>query len=65
MNYNNRNDWGESKQKTTLTLTPTVRGRLQYIADQLRVSQSEVIERIIRRQKLDSLDDLLDIKGLK
>ena len=57
--------WGEQKVKTNLTLTPTVKNKLSIISNQLNLSKSEVIERLVRQQKLNDINSLLEIKGVK
>jgi Ribbon-helix-helix protein, copG family len=45
--------WGESKRRVNLMLTPTAIEKVDRIAEQMRLTRSEVLERLIRTQCLD------------
>ncbi len=54
--------WGESKRRVNLMLTPTAVEKVDRIAEQMRLTRSEVIERLIRTNCLD-VDLLGQISG--
>ncbi|WP_035824300.1 ribbon-helix-helix protein, CopG family [Crocosphaera watsonii] len=54
--------WGESKRRVNLMLTPTAVEKVDKIAEQMRLTRSEVLERLIRTECLD-LDLLSKISG--
>lgn len=57
--------WGERKKSTAIMLTPTASQKLNVIGNNLDLSRSEVIERLIRAIELNSIDALLNISGVK
>ncbi|MDJ0731114.1 MAG: ribbon-helix-helix protein, CopG family [Crocosphaera sp.] len=54
--------WGESKRRVNLMLTPTAVEKVDKIAEQMRLTRSEVLERLIRTECLN-LDLLSQISG--
>ncbi len=54
--------WGESKRRVNLMLTPTAIEKVDHIAEKMRLTRSEIIERLIRTDCL-SLDLLSQISG--
>ena len=46
--------WGESKQRVQIMLTPTALERVDEIAEQMELTRAEVIERLIRSKCLDA-----------
>ncbi|MGH2415378.1 MAG: ribbon-helix-helix protein, CopG family [Microcystaceae cyanobacterium] len=45
--------WGESKRRVNLMLTPTAIEKVDLLAEQMHLTRSEVIERLIRTECLD------------
>ena len=45
--------WGESKQRVNMMLTPTAVEKVDVLAQQLELTRSEVIERLIRSPCLE------------
>lgn len=56
--------WGEFKQRTNIMLTLTAIEKIDAIADQMQLTRSEVLERLIRSQCLDP-EVLKEIQGIK
>ncbi len=50
--------WGESKRRVNLMLTPTAVEKVDAIAEKMRLTRSEVLERLIRTECLN--EDLLE-----
>ena len=46
--------WGESKQRFQIMLTETAIDRIDAIADELKLTRSEVLERLARSPCLDA-----------
>ena len=46
--------WGESKQRTNIMLTPTAIEKVDTIADKMKLTRSEIIERLIRTDCLNA-----------
>jgi len=44
--------WGESKQRVQIMLTPTAIGMVDGVAEEMEISRTEVIERLIRSKCL-------------
>lgn len=45
--------WGESKQRVNIMLTPTAVEKVDRVAQQLELTRSEVVERLIRSPCLE------------
>jgi metal-responsive CopG/Arc/MetJ family transcriptional regulator len=58
------NSWGESKLRVQIMLTPTAIERVDDVAEKLRLTRAEVIERLIRSECLD-LETLRAIEGIE
>lgn len=54
--------WGESKQRVNIMLTPTATEKVDLVAEEMKLTRSEVLERLIRTHCL-SVDVLKSIKG--
>lgn len=54
--------WGESKQRVNIMLTPTAIEKVDNIAQELELTRSEILERLIRSSCLDP-DLLKDIES--
>ncbi|NEQ23790.1 MAG: hypothetical protein F6K28_32545 [Microcoleus sp. SIO2G3] len=54
--------WGESKQRVQIMLTPTAIDLVDTIAEEMKLTRAEVIERLIRSNCLD-LKVLANIDG--
>jgi metal-responsive CopG/Arc/MetJ family transcriptional regulator len=54
--------WGESKQRVQIMLTPTAIERVDALAETMKLTRAEVIERLIRSDCLDA-ETLLSIDG--
>jgi metal-responsive CopG/Arc/MetJ family transcriptional regulator len=54
--------WGESKLRTNVMLTPTALEKIDSVADQMKLTRSEVLERLVRSNCLDP-EVLMEIKG--
>jgi len=46
--------WGESKQRVNIMLTPTAVEKVDSVAQDLELTRSEVLERLIRSPCLES-----------
>ena len=54
--------WGESKQRINVMLTPTATEKVDRVAEQMELTRSEVLERLIRTHCLN-MEILKEIKG--
>ena len=45
--------WGESKQRVNIMLTPTAIDKIDGVAQQMELTRSEVLERLIRSPCLE------------
>ena len=52
--------WGESKKRANIMLTPTALEKVDTVAEQMGLTRSEVLERLIRTHWLDS-ELLMDV----
>lgn len=46
--------WGESKQRVQIMLTPTAIEKVDAVAEEMKLTRAEVIERLIRSNCLNS-----------
>ena len=46
--------WGESKQRVNIMLTPTAVEKVDHVAEELQLTRSEILERLIRSPCLES-----------
>lgn len=46
--------WGESKLRVQIMLTPTALAKVDEVADELRLTRAEVLERLVRTSSMNA-----------